>query len=353
MGLLSRAWTGDVHLHHAAFGRVAGTAGLSAGHNTFDKFGEETLIPNTTANNVGVYLYQQASLGRWSLSVGGRYDYRRLTVEDDADLQVTAQTRSWNSVTGNAGVLYSIAEPVALVFNVGRGFRAPSSFDLFANGVHEGTVAFERGNRALRNETSLNADLALRVQASRLRLEIGAFVNTINDYIYTRPTGTFDPGSGFEIFDVVQGDARLAGIETAVEVHPTDGLHFKTGLDFVHGQNRTADTPLAFIAPIRWTYSARLEGKESGGLVTRPWIQLGGETNGRQTRLDPNDVAPPGYTLGSMSGELGLHLGAQEVDVDVAVRNLFDAEYTNFLSRYKRYALNAGRNVTLRVSVGM
>jgi Outer membrane receptor proteins, mostly Fe transport len=49
---------------------------------------------------------------------------------------------------------------VALVLNVGRGFRAPSSFDLFSNGVHEGTVAFERGNPNLNTEKSLNTDLA-------------------------------------------------------------------------------------------------------------------------------------------------------------------------------------------------
>lgn len=353
LGLLSRAWTGDARLHHTVFGQLAGTLGLATGRTTFDKFGEETLIPNTTTNNVGLYLFEQTTRGRWHLSAGARYDYRHLAVEDDADLGLLAQTRSWNSLTGNAGVLYSIAEPVALVVNLGRGFRAPSSFDLFSNGVHEGTVAFERGNAGLRNETSFNVDVALRVQANRVRLEIGGFVNAINEFIYTRPTGTFDPGSGFEIFDVVQGDARLTGVETAVDFHPTGGLHFKTGLDFVRGQNQTTDTPLAFIAPIRWTVSARLEGKESRGPVTRPWIQLGGETNGRQTRLDPNDVAPPGYTLGSLSGGLGLKVGTQEVDLDVSVRNLFDTRYTNFLSRYKRYALSPGRNLTVRLSVGM
>ena len=58
-------------------------------------------------------------------------------------------------MTGNLGFLYKLAEPVALVLNVGRGFRAPSSFDLFSNGVHEGTVAFERGDPNLKTEKSL------------------------------------------------------------------------------------------------------------------------------------------------------------------------------------------------------
>ncbi|MGH7535810.1 MAG: TonB-dependent receptor, partial [Gemmatimonadales bacterium] len=94
----------------------------------------------------------QAEVGRWDLSLGARYDYRRLIVEDDPEIGVIAQRRTYNSVTGNLGVLYRIAEPVAVVFNLGRGFRSPSAFDLFSNGVHEGTVRFERGDSTLRND---------------------------------------------------------------------------------------------------------------------------------------------------------------------------------------------------------
>ena len=149
LGLLSRTYTTDVRLHHAPVGRLAGIVGVSGLRNSFEKFGEETLIPNNAYNNLGVYAFEQAELGRWNLSVGARYDYRRLTVEDDAELGVTAQRRTYNSVTGNLGALYRVAEPVALVFNLGRGYRAPTAFDLFSNGVHEGTVRFERGDSTL------------------------------------------------------------------------------------------------------------------------------------------------------------------------------------------------------------
>jgi iron complex outermembrane recepter protein len=124
-------------------------------------------------------------------------NYRRLDADADPQLGTTAQQRTYNSFTGNLGVLYHLSEPTALVLNVGRGFRAPSSFDLFANGVHEGTVAFERGNPDLKTEHSINTDLAFRVQTSSVRTEIGVFANYIQNYIFSRPTAEIDPGPAF------------------------------------------------------------------------------------------------------------------------------------------------------------
>ena len=253
LGLLSKDYTLDLHLHQAPRGNLTGIIGLSGQYTDFSKFGEETLIPNTRASGAGVFAFEQVAVGRWNLSLGGRYDYRHLDVSQDNDIGVTAQTRTWNSVTGNLGVLFKVAEPAALVLNVGRGFRAPSSFDLFSNGVHEGTVAFERGDSTLRTEKSINTDLALRVQTENLAVEMGGFVNWIQDFIYTVPTGQTDPGSGFEIFDVTQGDARLDGLEFAGQYHPTTWLHLQGTADYVRGTNTTTGNPLPNMPPFRAT----------------------------------------------------------------------------------------------------
>ncbi len=289
LGLLSKTYTANIHYHHVAIGPWAGVLGVSGLINSFDKFGAETLIPNSTAKTGGVYAFEQADYGRWNLSVGARFDYRVLDVESDAELGVVAQRRTYNSVTGNLGVLYHLSEPAALVLNVGRGFRAPSSFELFANGVHEGTVAFERGDPTLRNEHSINTDLAFRVQTAKVRAEIGAFANFIQDFIYSRPTAEVDPESGFQIFDVTQGDARLLGLEAAVQYHPTSYLHFEGAADYTRGQNTSTDRPLPSIPPFRSTYAVRLEGDRLGRLE-EPYVSLSGESNARQARLDPSEA---------------------------------------------------------------
>jgi iron complex outermembrane receptor protein len=349
LGLLANTYSGDLRFHHVPLGPFGGIVGVSGLRNEFEKFGEETLIPNNAYNNLGLYAFEQAELGRWNLSLGARYDYRRLSVEDDQVLGVASQERTYNSVTGNVGVLYRVAEPVAVVLNVGRGYRAPSAFDLFSNGVHEGTVRFERGDSTLKNETSINSDLALRVQTTDLTAEVGAFANYIDNFIFPNPTSEFDPESGFQIFQISQGDARLAGFEAAAQYHATRWLHLRGTADYTHGQNTTTDTPLPFIPAFRATYSARLEGTGKGWLQ-RPYLSLGGESNARQTRLDPEDFAPPGYTLVNFGGGFAMPAGRSQFAVDVQVRNVFDKEYTSFLSRYKTYALDMGRNVIVQVS---
>ena len=349
LGLLARTYSGDVRFHHVPLGPFAGIVGVSALRNEFEKFGEETLIPDNAYNNAGLYAFEQAEFGRWNLSLGARYDYRRLSVEDDEVLGVTAQERTYNSVTGNVGLLYRLAEPVAVVLNVGRGYRAPTAFDLFSNGVHEGTVRFERGDSTLKNETSLNSDLALRVQTNDLTAEVGAFVNAIDNFIFPNPTSEFDPESGLQIFQVTQGDARLAGFEAAAQYHATRWLHLRGTADYTHGQNTSTDTPLPLIPPFRATYSARLEGGDQGW-VRQAYLSVGGESNTRQTRVDAEDFAPPGYTLCNLGGGFALPAGRNNVAFDFQLRNVFDKEYASFLSRYKTYALDPGRNFIVQVS---
>jgi iron complex outermembrane receptor protein len=75
-----------------------------------------------------------------------------------------------------------------------------------------------------------------------------------------------------------------------------------------------------------------------------------GESNARQTRLDPEDFAPEGYTLAHLAGGLALALGERIMTIDLQLRNVFDKAYANFLSRYKTYALDPGRNFIVRVS---
>ena len=147
-------------------------------------------------------------------------------------------------------MLYDVPGRTAVVLNLGRGFRAPSAFELFANGVHEGTARFERGDPTLDTEHSVNLDLALRVQSNRVSAELGGFVNLVDNYIYPRPTGDLDPESGFLIYDYTQGNARLYGLEAVAEYHPTASLHFRGTADHVRGQNTDLDLPLAFIPPI-------------------------------------------------------------------------------------------------------
>ncbi len=364
LGLLTQTYLADVHFHHKPLGQFSGLLGFSGVRNVFDKFGKETLIPPSDANNMGVYVFEQTEGSRLNVSIGARYDYRKLNVDADTVLGVATQDHNWNSFTGNLGLLYHLSEPAALVLNVGRGFRVPSSFDLYSNGVHEGTTAFERGNPNLTTEKSVNTDLALRTQTSRVSFEIGGFANIIQDYIYSVPTGTIDSASGFEIFNVTQGDATLTGFEAALQWHPVDYLHLQGTADYVKGQNTSTDTPLPNMPPFRATLLARLEGGERSGSLQHPYFSVGGEVNSKQTRMDPAEqqfytdafggagYQSKAYTLVNFGVGASWLLGSSTFIVDLTLRNAFDTKYADYLSRIKTNALDPGmgRSLIARVT---
>ncbi|CAA9300414.1 MAG: hypothetical protein AVDCRST_MAG11-786 [uncultured Gemmatimonadaceae bacterium] len=349
LGLLVDNVTGFAHLHHAPRGALTGTVGVSAMSSRFTNRGTETLIPSSETRSAALYAVEQAERGRLTATAGARFDYRTLATEGEPSIGVRAQTRDFGAATGSAGLLYRVAAPVSLALNVARGFRAPAAPDLFANGFHEGTRAFERGNPDLRVETSLNTDLGVRLSTSALTADATAFVNTVRDYIYLRPFGT---GAAFDSLEVVQGDARLAGFEARGAYRPRDWVTLQASADYVRGTNRAARVPLTFIPPLRALYAVRVERARWRGPVRAPYLALSGETSARQTRLDPRDVGPPGYTTAAVASGFTVVTPRGATTVDLSVRNVLDARYRSFMSRYKEFALAPGRAMVLKVTTG-
>ncbi len=362
-GMREKAYTTEAHLHHS-IGALSGILGASGEYTTDDNFGEEHLMPDSKTSGIGVFAFEQTDVGRWNISFGARYDHRHLSAVGDTLLGNSAASLNWDAITGNAGLLFHVSEPVALVLNVGRGFRAPSGFDLFANGLHEATSTFERGNPNLTTEHSLNTDLSIRIQTRTAAAEFGGFINSIQDFIYTVPTGQTDPASGFEIYDVTQGDAVLSGFEGQLEVHPTTYLHLQGTADYVRGKNSTTHDPLPSMPPFRATYLARLEGRDIG-VLSSPYFFVGGETNAKQTRLNPAEALffssaldgqgyrPAGYSLMNLGAGFSLPGSTgRSLAFDFQLKNVLNQQWADFLSHLKTNAPNPGmgRNFIARVT---
>ena len=362
-GLYAQTLLADVKLHTTLSSKVAGVAGITALTSWFQKFGAETLIPESRTTAAGTYGFVQSDLGRWQLSGGLRFDYRHLDVDADSALGNAAGDDDWTSIVGNIGALYRVSQPVAFVLNVGSGYRAPSVYDLYANGVHEGSLAFDRGNPDLTNEQSLNTDLALRWQSSSLAFEVGGFVNLISNFIYSVPLpGEVDPGSGFQVYQSTQGNAILTGFEASARWHPYQFLHLQGTADYVWGQNRSLDQPLPNMPPFRATWSVQVEAKGSR-LFAAPYALFSGEMNAQQTRLNPDEAlffasafdgagyAPMAYALLNLGAGVSIGGGSSPVHLDVTLRNLLDAPYSPALSRNNTVAPMPGMGRSLLVAI--
>ena len=121
----------------------------------------------------------------------------------------------------------------------------------------------------------------------------------------------------------------------------------------MRGQNTSTDQPLPNMPPFRATWTARLEHGQ------RAYFSIGGETNARQTRLDPAErqffadafggagYQSRPYTLVNVGAGAGFVAGSRTIMVDLSLRNAFDRRYADYLSRIKTNAVDPGMGRSL------
>src|ERR687889_213076 len=94
-------------------------------------------------------------------------------------------------------------------------------------------------------------------------------------------------------------------------------------------------------------------GRSAAAAARSTRCRWGRGTNARQTRVDPRDIAPPGYTVTSFSAGFTRFVPRGALTVDLSLRNAFDVRYRSFMSRYKEFALSPGRALVLRVTTAL
>lgn len=352
-----------------AFRGGDGTVGVEYQRADGERNGPVELEPASLVQNLSVFTLQEFGLAGSRLSVGGRVDYRRQEADPN---ELTADPglleQDYLVLSGSAGLSRPVWDGVTLAVNLGTGFRAPTIFEMFANGVHGGVAAFQRGNPELDPERSLSADLGVRVQRGRVAGEVTVYAQRILDYIFLSNTGE-STGTGLPILVADQTDATLTGVEGRGEVALTDWMAVGGSFAVVEGTGDDLEDP-AFDNP---NGTLPLLPENRGGLFAEFRVPSLGPARGSSLRLSVDrafakrsggrvepfsqfDAIPFGtastraYTLVGLEGRTVLELGTVPLTVNLTVENLLDEAYRGFLDTYKGYALSPGRNVQLRLS---
>jgi len=345
--LLLNTLSADVLAHHGGSGRVHGTLGVTGQYQTSDSRGIIPLVPDARVASAGAFGFEQIDLGRVSVVAGARGDTRSLHSDANAELGLSEQSRDATAVSGDLGVIVQAWTDLAFTANVGRAWRAPTLFELFANGPRLGEARYEIGDATLDPETSLNLDGSVRWTGARVRAELSGFRNRIDDFIYVAPTG--QQQGNLDVYQYQHTLATLTGGELSADVDPTNLLTLSGRYDFVRGTNEDIDSPLPLIPPPRTTLEADVHGTGLGW-AERAHAGVDVEIMAEQTRLGQFDTPTDGYTLLGLAGGIAGHFGAHPIRLDVRVRNLTDKSYKSFLSRYKSFALDPGRNILVRLT---
>lgn len=358
--LLLQTFTTDVLLHHEHADWLTGTIGASGLYQDNKSTGVFPLVPDARTTNGALFAFEQATTGAWSFLAGVRGDAHHITADANEDLQLDAQTRNTSAFTGDLGAVYRPIEHLAFAGNLGRAFRAPTLYELFTNGPHLGEGRYEIGLASAKPEQSLNMDLSVRWESSRFRGEIAAYRNRIDHYLYVEPTGgtaaVENDEGGEDTLPVYQykqtSQATLTGVDISTEVEATRMLTLRGRFDYVRGNNEATDSPLPLMPPARGDLEAELH-TASGGESNRAYVMAGTQIVARQNRLGQFDTPVGGYALFNLGAGAGRSLGGREFYLDLRLRNLTNKRYSDFLSRYKTFAYEPGRNLVIRVSTGL
>ena len=328
---LSDGWEGRVDLVQAARGGWRGAVGGQLLRRDFDAVGDEAYVPRTRISEAGVFAVQRLDLDRFGLEGGVRLDHR--------DLDSLAGERHFENISASLGLFYRPNSDWFLGLSLASNGRAPTEAELFADGPHAATRAYEVGDPDLESERVLSVEGTLHFDRGPFSADLHVFHARYDGFIDLAPTGAEE--DDLPVFAYVQTDATFHGFEAEAAWRVwEEGLRsftLEAAGDYVRGSTDLG--PPARIPP--WSATARAV-MQFAAWTGRIELRAVGE----QDRVSAFELPTDGYRVlnafvsWAPDPDSGLMLYAE-------ARNLNDAEVREHASFLKDLAPSPGRNLRI------
>ncbi|WP_416757508.1 TonB-dependent receptor [Roseateles sp. So40a] len=285
-----------------AWGSVQGVLGWQWDQSDFSALGEEALVPGTKTRSNALFLIEQFRSGPWSLQAGARAE--RVNVAStggDEERFGDPLTRRFSPKSFSLSGAYELGNGFSVSSNLSSSQRAPTFYELFANGVHVASGAYEVGDVNLGLERAKAVDLGLHWKQGDAKWSVQVYQTRFANYIALDASGRsideVGEDGGIESFPeyLYRGvRARLRGVEIeGRQPLPSVagwGLTLGTTVDVVRGTNRDTGEALPRLAPVRGSVSLQAE--------RGPWL-IQAELRGalRQDRVPALDTPTAGYGI--------------------------------------------------------
>ena len=331
----------------ATFGDPAGwqgAVGAQASTASFVAIGEEAFVPETRTRAQGVFGVARRAFGGFQLDLGARVDRVKSS-------PVGGDARHFNPLSLSLAGAWKLDERWKLTANLDHAERAPVEEELFSDGPHVATLAYEIGDAGLRKEAANQFELGLQYQAKWVEAKVSAYYNRFNDFIYLADTGDSwyweEEDKALPIRQWTQGDAVFRGLEGEATVHlavnDAGDWDLRVFGDTVRATLRDGGN-LPRIAPSR--LGAQLRWDRGGWRAA-----LGATRTNRQDKVGGNETPTAGYTL--VDAHMTRHFDADafswELFADASnLTNQHARVHTSFL---KDAVLLPGRSVSFGVRV--
>jgi iron complex outermembrane recepter protein len=346
----------DIKLRHAPIGNMTGSIGINAVRQANVGDGYDLLIPNYLSYAGGAYVLEQLGIrDDIAFKAGVRYDVNDMQVYALPIKEIERNHHSFSSASGAAGLTYDLGLNWSLGAGVATAWRPPSINELYSKGVHHGSAQYEIGDNTLTSERSINTDLSLRLQTPKIGLELAGFFNSFDGFINLtpQPEPVLTVSGAYPAFKYQQSDARLIGGEITLHYQLFEELSTRLTSSIVRGRDTKRDEPL-FGMPadraeleVEYLLPDWLDAFQSSSVAVNT-IAVARQTN---VASGSDYAAPPaGYML--LNARLSTHaiILGQQLDIYLQAQNILNQHYRDYLSRYRYFSDDPGRNFILRLS---
>lgn len=342
----SDGWEGRADLVQRERNGWNGAVGVQALSRNFEAIGEEAFVPSVKIDELGLYTVQRLDLGNHGFEGGLRYDRRELSGTPIGGAnEVTREFDNWSA---SAAAFIRPTTGLFLGLSLAHNERAPSEVELFADGVHIATAAYETGDLTLNSEKVTTLEGTAHYDRGRFTGDLHIYHSWYNGFIDERPTGDQfyfeEEDEFFPIYRFVQTDAKFYGFELegayALWQDGDRKLSLEGAADYVHAQ--TDFGPAARIPP--YSVTGRLAWTSTKFDASAEVRHVGEQDRVANAFELPTDD----YTLVNASVAVR-PFAQQNVTLFAEARNLTDEEAREHVSFLKDIAPLPGRN--LRVGV--
>jgi len=341
-------------------GSWQGASGVQYFNRLFSAVGEEAFLPRNETNQTGLFTLQQLDLGQFKAEGGLRYEWTSADARAGQDEPYFFRgKRDFRALSGSLGASWAPADGFRLGLNGSRTERAPSAEELFANGPHAGTQAYELGSPTLRKEESWGVEGTVHAHGGRFSFDGSVYYNWFNNFISEnrvdagvceaanlRPDGEVD----LPCFQYQQSDARLYGFEADASFRLAQLGTTAINLDGIADYTRATlkgRGPVPRIPPLRLLGGVEAQDPR---FTARAEVERVFE----QDRTADFETPTPGYTLVNASvsfrpfGRAGL-----APTLLLSANNIFDVVARRHASFLKDFAPLAGRDLRATIRVGL
>ena len=332
--------------------------GAQVSRNEFSALGEEAFVPHTDTDSLALFMLEQwQATQRLNLSLGARLEHTRVDPDAKGNETFAAadSASSFNAFSLSSGAVYQLDPVWSLAANLGYTERAPTFYELYANGAHVATGAYEVGDASLNKEKAISGDLALRFDNGTHKGSVGVFYSHFRNYIGLIGTGNLREGhdhdheedhdhehEGFPEYQYQGVRARFYGIEAQDRWQLLENRYGSFALelsgDYTRAKNLDSGEPLPRIAPLRL----------NSGLVwelDRWQARVDVQHAASQHRKPANETSTEGYTTLGASLGYRFDIGQSQWLAFVRGENLTDQTVRYASSILRDIAPAPGRSV--------